>query len=417
MRRRLVLVTLILASLATGPFRSQSRGQEFDRQVAPASSDDREAPLTGTARPDNHLLPEQSPEEQADAISQLSELRGAVRVSPDSPENRLTLAQALYRLGDLDAALDECRVALKLDRKNARAHWQLGVILMAKQDWRAAATSLMEATLLNPGLTEAHYSLGGVQYSLGNLNASIHSYRRALELQPHFPDARYRLALVLTLANQDREAAQFMEEAAVGGVPQAQYFLGNAYRHGQGVEKNLAQAIGWWAKAVELGHLRAAESLSQLRRQALASDQPERRRKEALHAFAQYREGRWAAYPDLARNGPEDSLGAALLTVGLAADGVAELIAEALALSEPAHAELARLYENGLDTSLAQFDRRILACLETTAADGFGPAKTALARIYGKGLGVARDPQKVKALLKGLPKQEMRAILDEIAAQ
>lgn len=416
MRRRLVLVTLILASLTVWPFRSHCTDQESNQQIAPSSSDDHEAPPTATTRQDEHGLPDLSREEQTDAISQLSELRGAVRVSPDGAADRLKLAQVLYRLGDLDAALDECRVVLKLDRENARAHWQLGIILIAKQDWRAAATALMEATRLDPGLTQAHYSLGGVQYSLGNLRAAIQSYRRALELQPHFPDARYRLALVLKLANQHREAVQFMEEAAVGGVPQAQYFLGNAYRHGQGIEKNLAQAIGWWAKAVELGHLRAAESLSQLRRQALASDQPEQRRKEALDAFAQYREGRWAAYPDLAQNGPEDSLGATLLKDGLAADGLAELIAEALALSEPAHAELARLYEHGLDSRLAQFDRRILACLETTAADGFGPAKTALARIYGKGLGVARDPQKVKTLLKGLPKQETRAILDEIAA-
>jgi TPR repeat protein len=416
MRRRLVLVTLILASLTAEPARPQSTVPAADSQIAPASSDDREAPPAAATRPEEYLHPDLSPTEQADAISQLNELRGAVRVAPDSAEDRLRLAQALYRFGDLDAALDECRVALKLDRNNARAHWQLGVILMTKQDWRSAATALMEATLLDPGLTQAHYSLGSVQYSLGNLNASIQSYRRAIELQPHFPDARYRLALVLTLANKHREAAQFMEEAAAGGVPQAQYFLGNAYLHGQGVEKNLARAIAWWAKAVELSHLRAAESLSQLRRQALAPNQPERRRREVLAAFVQYREGRWASYPDLTRNSPEDSLGATLIKGDLAANGVAELFAEALALSEPASAELARLYESGLDTRLARFDRRILACLETTAGDGFGPAKIALARIFGKGLGVTRDPQKVRALLKGLPKQEMKAILDEIAA-
>ena len=34
-----------------------------------------------------------------------------------------------------------------------------------------------------------------------------------------------------------------MEDAAIGGVPQAQYFMGNAYRNGQGVEKNLALAL------------------------------------------------------------------------------------------------------------------------------------------------------------------------------
>ena len=51
----------------------------------------------------------------------------------------------------------------------------------------------------------------------------------------------------------------------------------------------------------------------------------------------------------------------------------------------------------------------------TTAGDGFIPAKKALARIYGKGLGVTQDVQKAKAVLKGLPKQESKAILAEIA--
>jgi TPR repeat protein len=110
-------------------------------------------------------------------------------------------------------------------------------------------------------------------------------------------------------------------------------------------------------------------------------------------------------------------LGIALLKDSQASNGVTALFAEAFALGEPAHDELARLYETGLDTHLAQFDKRILECFSTTAADGFIPAKKTLARIYGKGLGVAPDLQKAKAMLKGMSKQEMRAILDEIAGR
>jgi TPR repeat protein len=357
------------------------------------------------------------PREREDAVLLLGELRSAVRLSPDSAENRLRLAQGLYRIGDLDAALDECRVALKLEPTNVKAHLQLGITLMAKQDGRAAAIALKEAILLDPALTHAHYSLGNVQYSLGNLPAAIQSYQRALELQPNFPDARYRLALVLKLTNRHQEAVQFMEEAAIGGIPQAQYFMGNAHRNGQGVEKNLALAIRWWSKAVEFGQQRAAESLSQLRRQALSPDQPERRRKEALEAFRQYRDGLWANYPDAVRNDPNESLGIALLKDSQASNGVTVLFDEALALSETAQDELARLYESGLDTRLTQFNKRILTCFETTAADGFIPSRKALARIYGKGLGVAQDLQKAKAMLKGLSKQEMKAVLDESAGR
>ncbi|MEC4888712.1 MAG: tetratricopeptide repeat protein [Nitrospira sp.] len=347
----------------------------------------------------------------------LGELRNAVRLSPGNASARLNLAQGLSRIGDLDAALDECRAAIALDPKNAFAHLQLGVTLMAKQEGRAAATALMDALLLDPTLTQAHYNLGSVHYSLGHLPAAIQSYRRALELQPNFPDARYRLALVLKLTNRHQEAAQFMEEAAAGGIPQAQFFTGNAYRNGQGVEKNPARAISWWTRAVEFGHPRAAESLSQLRRQALSPEQPERRRKDALDAFRQYRDSLWTDYPNAARHDPNDSLGIALLKTSESPDSVTVLLHEALALSEPAQAELARLYETGLDGRLTPFDPRILACFETTAADGFLPAKKALARIYGIGLGVSADAQKAKALLKGLPKQDAKLILDEIAGR
>ncbi len=419
MRRRLVLVTLLFASFITRFPVHSSFAQAPENapppviETPPPSSETSPAPVPA----DEHRLPELLPHEPEDAVMVLGELRNAVRVSPNSADGRLKLAQGLYRIGDLDAALDECRVALKLRSNDARAYLQLGVILLAKQDGHAAAIALMEAILLDPELTHAHYSLGSVQYSLGHLTAAIQSYRRALELQPNFPDARYRLALVLKLTNRHQEAAQFMEEAAIGGVPQAQYFMGNAYRNGQGVEKNLPLAIRWWTNAVEFGQQRAAESLSQLRRQALSPDQSERRRKDAIEAFSQYRNELWADYPGTVRSDASESLGIALLKDSQASNGITALFAEAFALSETAQDELARLYETGLDTRLAQFDRRILACFATTAADGFIPSKKALARIYGKGLGVTPDLQKAKTMLKGLSKQEAKAILDEIAGR
>jgi TPR repeat protein len=417
MRRRLVLVTILFTSLITWiPIHSSSAQALEDgpppvAESQPPSSESPPAPIP----PDEPRLLELLTHEREDAVTALGTLRKAVRLSPHSADDRLKLAEGLYRLGDLDAAIDECRVALTLESHNADAYLQLGVALMAKQDARAAATALKEAILLDPTLTHAHYSLAGAQYSLGHLTAAIQSYRRALELQPHFPDSRYRLALILKLTNQHREATQLMEDAAIGGIPQAQYFMGNAYRNGQGVEKNLALAIRWWTKAVELGQQRAAESLSQLRRQALSPDQSDRRRKDAYEGFNQYRDQLWADYPDVSRSDPGEPLGIALLKDSQSPNGVTTLFAEAFALSETAHEELARLYETGLDTRLTQFDTRILTCFTTTAGDGFIPAKKALARIYGKGLGVTQDVQKAKAVLKGLPKQESKAILAEIA--
>ncbi|MBI5315896.1 MAG: tetratricopeptide repeat protein [Nitrospirae bacterium] len=414
MNRRLLLAALLCASFVTGLSGQSAFAQAPENEPAPALESPPPFSETSPAPMDENQPPELFPQEQTDQVTVLGELRSAALLSPNDADVRLKLAQGLYRIGDLDSALDECRVAIKLDSRNAKAYLQLGVTLMAKHDEQAASIALMDAIMLDPQLTLAHYSLGSVQYSLGNLPAAIQSYRKALDLRPNFHDARYRLALVLKLTNQDREATLLMEDAANSGIPQAQYSIGNAYRHGQGVEKNMALAIRWWTKALEFGQQRAAESLSQLRRQALSPDQPEQRRMDAMSAFRQYRRELWGDYPDAGRHNSNESVGIALLKSGQASNGITALFAEAFALGEDAHDELARLYETGIDTSLAQFDKRILACFATTAADGFIPAKKALARIYGKGLGVAQDLQKAEMVLKGLPKEEMNAVLDAI---
>jgi len=347
----------------------------------------------------------------------LGELRGNVRTAPQNADYRLKLAEALYRIGDLDTAIDECRAAIALKPNHAQTHLQLGMALMAKQDWRAALTELKEAARLNPELTQAHYDLGTAYYTTGNLKAAIQSYQQALLLQPSFPDARYRLALVLKLARRDRESAQSMEEAAAGGVSQAQYFLGNAYRAGQGVEKNGTLAIYWWTKAVELGYQPAISSLSLFRRQALSPAQPEQNRLEALKAFHAYREKLWDNFPDLIRNGDSETVGTTLLKQNRSDDAVSVLLQESYALSDIAQTELARLYEMGWDSHLSPFDKNILACFETTAGEGFGPAKKILARIYGKGLGVKADRLKANTVLRGLPKNEIKAVLNELSLE
>lgn len=414
MRRRVVLVTILVVPLLFD-LRGASFGQAPDEQTAAPPVLESPDPAPRSPQQDEHRLSGLTEQERNDAVFTLSELRGNVRMFPAGAEERLKLAQGLYRVGDLDAALDECRIALKLQPRNAEALLQLGIILMAKQDGHAAATALMEAILIDPERTHAHYSLGSVQYSLGNIKAAMQSYRRAIELQPHFPDARYRLALLLKLTNRDQEAAQFMEEAAIGGVPQAQFFSGNAYKSGRGVTKNLGRAIFWWTKAVEFGHQPAAEALSQLRRQALSTDQSDRRRNDALEGFRAYRALLWEEFPDYSRSDDQDTLGTTLLKDNRTDDAVATLLQESYALSDVALAELATLYETGREEHLAPFDKKILGCIETTAAEGFAPAKKALARIYGIGLGVAPDRAKAKASLKGLPKQDVKALIDELS--
>jgi TPR repeat protein len=349
-----------------------------------------------------------------DAMTEIASLRRTVRLLPDDPDYRLQLAGALLRVGDLDAAVEECRAAITLQPDDGNAHLQLGLMLMAKQEWRAAVSALGEAIRLEPNLPHAHYSLGSVQYSLGNVPAAVHSYRRTLELRPHFPDAHYRLALLLRVAGRTREAAQHLETAAAGGVPQARLFLGNAYQTGQGVEKNLGLAIFWWMQAADLGQQTASDSLSKVRRQALSSESTKQRRMELQSALQIYRNTLWNDFPDISRPSEPQSLGKVLLEQNRAEDAVPVLLKECFALSEEAHAELATLYETGWDQYLKPFDKNILTCFQTTSADGFTPAKKVLTRIYAKGLGLDADIPKAKALLKGLPRQDTQSLFDEL---
>lgn len=407
MTRRLVLVTLLFTSLIVHLPVYSSSAQTPDEQTPPTPA---ETPPTTPAEPpspaphqDEHALPELSPQEREDPVMILGELRGSVRSSPDTAENRLKLADALYRIGDIESALDEYRVAIRLRPDIAQAHLHLAVALMAKQDWRTALTELNEAVRLQPTLVQAHYNMGTIQYTLGNLKAAIQSYHEALRLQPYFPDAHYHLALVLKLANREKEAVQEMEIAAQGGVAKAHYFLGNAYRSGQGTEKNIAMAIASWVRAAEHGVTQAFEALGQLR-QASHKGSRNKDAQAAAQALRDYRSNLWREFPDVTRADEAESIGAALVKVSRAEDAVPVLIREAYVSPETARPILETLYEHGVEGQLPPFDPRILRFFETAAAAGLPGSRVMLAQIYARGLGVPQDAEKAKTLLKGFAK-------------
>ncbi len=390
----------------------------FSPSLSPAhSTGEHDPPLHEDTSDPNQTTSELEAPDRPDAVTELGALRRAIRLLPNVPEYRLQLADTLMRLGELEAAIEECRAVIRLQPDDGRAHLQLGLLLSAKQDWHAAVSALKEALRLEPHLSPAHYSLGNVHYSLGEVGSAIQSYRRALELRPQFLDAHHHLGLLLRVTGQMREAIPHLETAARGGVPQARLFLGNAYKDGQGVEKNLGLAIYWWMQAVELGEQTSFLSLSKLRRQTLAPGLTTLQRAELLKGFQAYRTLLWNDYPDMSRVSDRQSLGKALLAQGRGEDAIWALLKEGVALSEEAHTLLATLYESGATPYLKPFDRRILTCFETTAADGFTSAKQLLARIYATGLGVDIDLQKAKSVLTGLPKKEAQAILKELGVR
>ena len=73
------------------------------------------------------------------------------------------------------------------------------------------------------------------------------------------------VALVLGLALPAwADAVSEVRKLAEQGDPEAQFVLGNLYRDGQGVEKDLAQTIAWWEKAAALGYVDAQFALGNI---------------------------------------------------------------------------------------------------------------------------------------------------------
>jgi hypothetical protein len=56
-------------------------------------------------------------------------------------------------------------------------------------------------------------------------------------------------------------AMKWLEKAAAKGEPDAQYFLGNMYRKGLGVNKSSAEAVKWFRLAAKQGHKKARKQL------------------------------------------------------------------------------------------------------------------------------------------------------------
>lgn len=387
-------------------------------RVEPLPNEPTPPPPPPPASPSPTPTPPIPPPAPLTLLELLSQARQALHAEPDAQEPRLTLGRTLFQLGDTDGAIDEYRTALRFHPTVAQIHVDLGTALMAKQDWRTAMTELQEAARLDPTLVQAHYSMGTIHYTRGNIQSAIKAYQEALRLKPDFAEAHYRLGLVLKVAGRDKDAAQELEAAALAGLAKAQYFLGNAYRSGQGVEKSQIMAITWWAQAFEQGLPEASQALTQLRRlAAVKGNLQTKQSKAAAEAFKNYCDQLWLDFPDLDRDQPNQTVGTTLLKQGRTAEALPVLLREAYALNEMSHATLVHLYEQGLDGQLPPHGQWILSYLESTAADGAVSSRMALARIYAKGLGLAPDLAKAKSYLKGLPREDVKRILDEAAPE
>lgn len=80
------------------------------------------------------------------------------------------------------------------------------------------------------------------------------------------PEQNYKQAEKLQKSEKNEEAFEYYLKAAKQGDVNAQLNLGLCYFYGNGVEKNLSEAVKWYRKAVNQGNAQAQNALRKLPR-------------------------------------------------------------------------------------------------------------------------------------------------------
>ncbi len=106
---------------------------------------------------------------------------------------------------------------------------------------------------------DAEVQAGIDAYDRGDLIAALSHYGKAAEAGSALAQAR--LAWIHDLSEDNAAAVEWYRASADQGHPDGQYGLGEMYAKGEGVEKNLGEAVLWFTRAAENGNLRAQRVL------------------------------------------------------------------------------------------------------------------------------------------------------------
>lgn len=75
------------------------------------------------------------------------------------------------------------------------------------------------------------------------------------------PEYYYEKGEELSKNGEYNKAFEYYQKAAEKGYAQAQFYLGLCYHNGDGVEKNLSEAVIWFRKAADQGFAKAQYDL------------------------------------------------------------------------------------------------------------------------------------------------------------
>lgn len=127
------------------------------------------------------------------------------------------------------------------------------LLLVVNGAWAQAGSDLRELT-----------SRGEAAFQTGDLIVAMGMFRRAADAG-HAP-AQARLADLLDAAEQDVEAVDWYRKAAEQNDADGEFGLGRMLANGEGVKRDVNQALKWYRRAVEKNHVRAIEALARATR-------------------------------------------------------------------------------------------------------------------------------------------------------
>lgn len=133
-----------------------------------------------------------------------------------------------------------------------------------------------------------------VAYRSGDVVVAMGLFRQAAEAGHSLAQAR--LADLLDAAEQDAEAVDWYRKSAAQGDPEGEYGLGRMLANGEGVRRDVEQALRWYRQAAARQHVRSLEALARATRSGdlgLARDPAEadrlEQRAQALRGAAKVR--------------------------------------------------------------------------------------------------------------------------------
>lgn len=143
----------------------------------------------------------------------LHHLQQAAELAPDFVDAHMSYGLLLQQAGRLAEAERQYSLAARLDPTDAQIRFRLAAALLQLNQPQQAMDELELALDVQPDSVSGYLLLARAQGVSGQFAASAASFARVLELDPANSEARFARALALLLAEQYREARNYLEES------------------------------------------------------------------------------------------------------------------------------------------------------------------------------------------------------------